>query len=123
MSSKLMCVFLPVSLLWLSNDLSSKIARVPVPSLLTCRACDKGGKCYRNFVDIAPHARDVAAAEAAATATKVKKDVVSSTVDGYLVKRACFDYACDDSTDCRAVGCTTCVQTHTPCGDSVLRCR
>ncbi|KAB5558545.1 hypothetical protein GE09DRAFT_1221645 [Coniochaeta sp. 2T2.1] len=78
--------------------------------------------CPRGFVDVAPHARDVAAAEAA-TATKVKKDGASSTVGGYLFKRACFDYACDDNTDCKAAGCTTCVQTHTPCGDFFNRCR
>ncbi|KAH8909922.1 hypothetical protein BR93DRAFT_976119 [Coniochaeta sp. PMI_546] len=73
-----------------------------------------GGICPKDFKDMAPHARDVA------TRTR---DAPSGTLDGYLIKRACFDYSCDDSIDCKAVGCTTCVQTHTPCGDSVLRCR
>ncbi|OIW33351.1 hypothetical protein CONLIGDRAFT_666662 [Coniochaeta ligniaria NRRL 30616] len=70
--------------------------------------------CPKDFKDTTPHAREVA------TRTG---DAPSGTVDGYVVRRACFDYACDDNTDCKAAGCTTCIQTHTPCGDAVNRCR
>lgn len=104
-----------LSLPFLPPASDTHAALVQATGLQGTNACVvQGGICPKDFKDMAPHARDVA------TRTR---DAPSGTLDGYLIKRACFDYSCDDSIDCKAVGCTTCVQTHTPCGDSVLRCR